>query len=362
MFIHAATSMGYRVDVLTDEPDSPAAQIANRVVVGAYTDVDSVARLAKHVRAVTVEFENVSAEAAEAARGFAPLRPGSLALATSQHRLAEKRFLRQLGIPTAPFAAVVSEETGKQAIELIGAPGVLKTASSGYDGKGQIRIDHAEQLLAAWETLRRVECCYEGLIDFECELSMVAARGVSGDFRDWGLMHNDHASHILDMTTAPYGQEQLTLAAREMVRSLSEALDYIGVFCVEFFLTENGQLLVNEMAPRPHNSGHLTIEACVTSQFEQQVRAVCGLPLGDTRFHSPAAMANLLGDAWQMGEPRFDSLLSDPNIKLHLYGKHEARPGRKMGHITALGPTTQHARAAVMAARERCRGGVASSS
>ncbi len=230
---------------------------------------------------------------------------------------------------------------------------MLKTAAFGYDGKGQVKIDSPDQTAAAWAAIGQQPAILESFIDFEREVSVVAARGVDGSFAHFGVMENSHADHILDITVAP---ADISPAAAERAvahtRTIMEKLDVVGVLCVEFFLTWDEHLLINEIAPRPHNSGHLTVDACVTDQFEQQLRAVCGLPLGSTDYHRPAAMANLLGDLWASGEPNWAAALAFPNVKLHLYGKTDPRPGRKMGHLTATGATSEEARTAVMMARK----------
>jgi 5-(carboxyamino)imidazole ribonucleotide synthase len=238
------------------------------------------------------------------------------------------------------------------ALAELGLPAILKTAGFGYDGKGQVMIRDLSEAPSAFASMNGAESVLEEFIDFECELSVVAARGVDGNYADYGAVRNVHARHILDITTAPAEiDEQLNREAADIARGVLEKLDVVGVLCVEFFLTKSGKLLINELAPRPHNSGHFTFDACVTSQFEQQLRAVCGLPLGSTDRYKPAAMVNLLGDLWRSGEPHWAKACAFPNVKLHLYGKLEPRPGRKMGHLTALADTAAEARAAALAAR-----------
>ncbi|MBE2239030.1 MAG: 5-(carboxyamino)imidazole ribonucleotide synthase, partial [Caldilineaceae bacterium] len=273
-------------------------------------------------------------------------------LHTTQQRLREKRFLAGAALPVTPFAAVTTEADLHASIAQIGAPAVLKTAAFGYDGKGQARIDEAAQALAAWESIGRQAAILEGFVDFEREVSVVAARGVDGTFAHWGVIENVHRNHILDVSVAPAAVDPRVAAdAVELARTVLAQLDVVGVLCVEMFLDRRDRLLINELAPRPHNSGHLTIEAAATSQFEQQARAICGLPLGATELLRPAAMANLLGDLWEAGEPNWAAALAVPGVKLHLYGKEAPRAGRKMGHLTALAGTIEAARAKVVQAR-----------
>jgi 5-(carboxyamino)imidazole ribonucleotide synthase len=301
---------------------------------------------------VTVEFENIPAAALEVLSAAVPVRPAASALQTTQNRLREKLFLRRHGLPHAPFVAVDGPEELAGALELTGLPAVLKTAGFGYDGKGQLLLRSEADLPAARELLVRQACVLEAFVSFRREVSVVLACNGS-ETLDYGVLENQHAQHILDVTTTPGPQaDPAARGAVALARKIAAALDYRGLLCVEFFETQAGELLVNEIAPRAHNSGHLTIEASVTGQFEQQVRAVCGLPLGSTAFRAAAAMANLLGDVWAAGTPDWQAALADPAVKLHLYGKEEARAGRKMGHLTALGATAGEAAAKVRAARE----------
>ncbi|HUP64253.1 MAG TPA: 5-(carboxyamino)imidazole ribonucleotide synthase, partial [Thermoanaerobaculia bacterium] len=346
MLALAARRMGYRIHVFSPDRDSPAGQVADRETQSAYEDLDAVTAFARGVDVITLEFENVSYETIEAAARFVAVRPGASIIRISQNRIREKTFLRDAGLPTAPFTAVRANEDLPKAAETISGPAILKTASLGYDGKGQARIDRADQLPAAWERLAGKEAILEQFVDFEREVSVVAARGIDGSFAHWGVIENDHVNHILDISTSPAEvDDRVAAKAIELARAVLEKLDVIGVLCVEMFVTPRGEILINELAPRPHNSGHLTIEASVTSQFEQQARAVCGLSLGSTELLHPAAMANLLGDVWENGEPAWDRALTIPGVTLHLYGKKEPRPGRKMGHLTAVGSSRQEARA-----------------
>ncbi len=353
MFAIAARRMGYRVHTFSPDSDTPTGQVADREYERAYDDLDAVREFARNVAVVTFEFENVPAEAVEAAAALAPVRPSGAALYTTQHRLREKTFLGARGFPVAPFRHVNSPEALAAALAEIGFPAVLKTAGFGYDGKGQTRIDSAGEAGAAFDALGGQEGVLEAFVDFEREVSVVAARGQGGEFAHYGVVENTHSRHILDLSVAPARvAEEVAREAVSIARAVLEELDVVGVTCVEFFLTAEGRLLVNELAPRPHNSGHFTFDASLTSQFEQQLRAVCGLPLGSTELLRPAAMANLLGDLWQAGEPDWRAAAAFPNVKLHLYGKTAPRPGRKMGHLTALAPTPEEAARAALAARE----------
>jgi 5-(carboxyamino)imidazole ribonucleotide synthase len=354
MFAISARRMGYRVRTLSPERDTPTGQIADVEIDAPYDDLDAVRAFARGVSVVTFEFENVPADTAAAAAEFAPVRPAGSVLHTTQHRLREKTFLARHGIPTTNFAAVNNREELAAAVKKIGLPAVLKTAAFGYDGKGQQTLrtpaDVAAISSGPWKT---GECIYEGFVDFEREISVVAARGEDGEFAHFGAIENTHKNHILDLSVAPADVPPAVAAeAVEIARTILSALEVVGVLCVEMFLARDGKLLVNELAPRPHNSGHLTIDAFATSQFEQQLRAVCGLPLGSTRLLRPAAMANLLGDLWEPGEPNWPAACAIPEVHLHLYGKADPRLGRKMGHLTATADTPAQAAAVVRRARE----------
>jgi 5-(carboxyamino)imidazole ribonucleotide synthase len=353
MFAIAARRMGYRVHTFSPDSDTPTGQVADKEYEHAYDDLDAVREFARGVEVVTFEFENVPAAAVEAAAGLAPVRPDGSVLYTTQHRLREKTFLNAHGFPVAPFRHVRGIEDLNAALAELGLPAVLKTAGFGYDGKGQTRINSIEDSPTAFEALRGQEGVVEAFVDFEREVSVVAARGQGGEFTHYGVVENTHSRHILDLSVAPARVEEATAReAVEIARAVLEELEVVGVTCVEFFLTRDGRLLVNELAPRPHNSGHFTFDACVTSQFEQQLRAVCNLPLGSTELLRPAAMANLLGDLWREREPDWRAAAAFPNVKLHLYGKTEARAGRKMGHLTALAPTPEEAARCALAARD----------
>lgn len=352
MFAIAARRMGYRVHTFSPDTDTPTGQVADVEVTAPYEDLDAVRAFARAVSVVTFEFENVPASTAAAAAERAPVRPGGHVLHTTQQRLREKEFLARAGLPLAPFVPVRSFAELEQAIERLGTPAVLKQAAWGYDGKGQVWVDHPEEADAAWAVVGETESVLEAAVTFEREVSVVAARGADGSFAHFGAIENEHRDQVLDVSVSPAVlPEGLAARAVEIARAVMETLDVVGVLCVELFVAE-GRLLVNELAPRPHNSGHLTFDACVTSQFEQQLRAVCGLPLGSTETLRPAAMANLLGGLWRDGEPDWAAACAFPDVKVHLYGKGEARPGRKMGHLVAMAPTPHLARQRVLAARE----------
>ena len=352
MFAIAARRMGYRVHTFSPDQDTPTGQVADVEVVAPYDDLDAVANFASRVSVVTFEFENVPAPTAQAAARRAPVRPDGAILHTTQQRIREKSFLTRTGLPTTPYREVRSLEDLERAIAELGCPAVLKTAAFGYDGKGQFRIDAPGREAEAWNAIGRQEAVLEAFIDFEREISVVAARGENGQFVHYGAIENQHSRHILDISIAPARvPPEIAREAVEMAHCVLEQLGVVGVLCVEFFVTRAGKLLINELAPRPHNSGHLTVDACVTSQFEQQLRAVCGLQLGSTAMHRPAAMANLLGDLWVNGEPDWLAACAFPDVKLHLYGKLEPRPGRKMGHLTALNHDSEQAYRTVVEAR-----------
>jgi len=352
MFALEARKMGYRVHTFSPDTDTPTGQIADYEICAAYEDLDAVRRFAESVDVVTFEFENVPSVCIETASRFVEVHPKGEILHTTQNRLREKTFLRRSGFPHADFRHIATLEDLKKAITEIGLPCVLKTAGFGYDGKGQTKINSPNDIEKAFANLKNQDAVLESFVEFEKEVSVVAVRDAKGNFAHYGVIENEHANHILDVSFAPaFCSDKVFNEAVEIARSVAETLDYVGTLCVEFFLTKDEKLLINELAPRPHNSGHLTFDACVTSQFEQQLRAVCGLPLGSTEFLRPAAMANLLGDVWQNGEPDWSQALQFPELKLHLYGKAEARKGRKMGHLTAFGQTAQQATETVRGVR-----------
>jgi len=353
MFAIAARRMGYRVHTLSPDEDTPTGQVADVEVKASYDDLDAVSSFARGVSVVTFEFENVPAPAADAAAHCAPVRPSGAILHTTQQRIREKSFLTNAGLPTTPYREVRSLDALNRALADLGCPAVLKTAAFGYDGKGQFRIDSVDRAPEAWAAIGKQEAVLEAFIDFDHEISVVAVRGAGGEFVHYGAIENQHSRHILDVSIAPARvSPKVAHEAVELARCVLEKLNVVGVLCVEFFVTRDESLMINELAPRPHNSGHLTVDACVTSQFEQQLRAVCGLPLGSTEMHRPAAMANLLGDLWSNGEPDWRAALAFPDVKLHLYGKLDPRPGRKMGHLTALNHNPEEAYRTVLRARD----------
>lgn len=344
MFAIEARKMGYRVHTFSPDSDTPTGQVADFETAASYDDLDAVGEFARSVDVVTFEFENVPSQTVETAARFVPVHPKGEILHITQNRLREKTFLLQNGFPVTPFRHIRTLDDLKKGGGELGFPCILKTAGFGYDGKGQAKIRSADDIESAFAGLGNNEAVLEAFVDFEKEVSVVCARDAAGDFAHYGVIENSHASHILDISFAPaLVPEKVYANAVEITQSIAERLGYVGTLCVEFFLARGEKLIVNELAPRPHNSGHLTIDACVTSQFEQQLRAVCGLPLGSSEFLRPASMANLLGDIWTHGEPDWAAALTDPRVKLHLYGKQEARKGRKMGHLTALADSAPEA-------------------
>lgn len=371
MFAIAARRMGYRVHALDPAPDGPTGQVADVEWSAPYDDIDTARKLAQAVDVVTFEFENIPYETLQAVAEIVPVHPAPLVLDTTRHRLREKIFLSTHGFPVAPFRAVSNVDELSQAVVALGTPAVLKTATFGYDGKGQSKLGSAADAPAAWSALTRALGGQMGVLEawvpFTRELSVVVARSITGQICCFDVAENLHTNHILDLTVVPARISQATRkAATDLAVSIARSLDVCGVLAVELFHvddgTPEGRLIVNELAPRPHNSGHFSLDACLTSQFEQQLRAVCHLPLGDAQLLRPAAMANLLGDLWgepgapSSAEPAWAAALSDPSVTLHLYGKTEARPGRKMGHLTALSDTPESALAKVSAARARLAG------
>lgn len=352
MFAIAARRMGYRVHTFSPDYDTPTGQVADKETQAAYEDLDAVRDFARQVDVITFEFENIPTAAVEAAAGIAPVRPDGAVLYTTQNRLREKMFLASAGFPVAPFRAVRSLAELNEALVELGPPAVLKTAGWGYDGKGQSKIMTLAEAPAAWQAVASNEAVVEKFVDFECEVSVVAARSLAGDPAEYDTIANTHVNHILDMSSAPAGiPPKVAREAVAMARAVLETLEVVGVLCVEFFVTRQGGLVINELAPRPHNSGHLTFDACITSQFEQQLRAICGLSLGSTELVRPAAMANLLGDLWHAGTPNWAAACRFEQVKLHLYGKETPRPGRKMGHLTVLAESADRAVETVLAAR-----------
>lgn len=353
MFAIAARRMGYRVHSFDPTGDCPAGQVADVEVNAAYDDIDAALRFASLVDVVTFEFENIPAETLSAVNQIKPVYPSPEVLHICRHRLREKDFLSSKGFPVANYRAIHNAEELRQAINDIGLPCVLKTAAFGYDGKGQVRIQSVDDVASAWESLKQPVGVLEAFVQFEREISVICARSFDGKMVCFPPAENDHSRHILDVTTVPANispaveKDALTLA-----QAIAESLEVIGLLTVEMFQLSDGSLIVNELAPRPHNSGHFSFDASLTSQFEQQLRAVCGLPLGNVDLLRPVAMANLLGDLWEQGEPNWAAALRFPEVKLHLYGKRQPRPGRKMGHLTALAETAATANEIVLRARK----------
>jgi 5-(carboxyamino)imidazole ribonucleotide synthase len=353
MFAIAARRMGYRIHTFSPEEDTPTGQVADLEVTASYEDLDALRTFARGVDVVTFEFENVPIEAIDAIEELAPVRPSGVALHTAQQRAREKTFLADRGIPTAAFARAATLDELWDAVARIGTPAVIKTAAYGYDGKGQHTVTTPADVEHIWTAIGHQEAVVEKLISLQAEISVVAARGLDGEISEYPAFENRHRYHILDVTTVPAAiAPPIAAQAADIVRDILHELQYIGVLCVEFFVSTDNELLVNELAPRPHNSGHLTFDAAITSQFEQQVRAICGLPLGSVEIPRPAAMANVLGDLWIDGEPNWAAACRFTDVKLHLYGKTDPRPGRKMGHLTATGRTVQEAQDRVLAARD----------
>lgn len=354
MFAIEARKMGYRVHTFSPDSDTPTGHISDMETTASYRDLDAVRKFAAAVDVVTFEFENVPATTVEASAEFVNTHPRGEILHTTQNRLREKTFLSTNGFPVAPFRHIKVIDDLYGATVEIGFPCVLKTAGFGYDGKGQSKLKQPDDIESSFSAMKGNEAVLEAFIEFEKEVSVVCARGQDGSFGHYGVIENEHQNHILDVSFAPGSvSEMVAFEAVEIARSIAAAFAYVGTMCVEFFVTKDEKLIVNEIAPRPHNSGHLTFGPCVTSQFEQQVRAVCGLPLGSTEFYRPAAMANLLGDVWDKGEPNWAAALAMPDVQLHLYGKSDPRPGRKMGHITGTAKTAQESAERVVAARNR---------
>jgi len=354
MFTVAAKTMGYGVTVLDPDPDAPAARFADVHLCQAFDDEVALAEMASTCAAVTTEFENVNADSMRwlAARGV-PMSPSGDCVAIAQDRIAEKTFINEAGLATAPFLAVhtMADLDGDLSAYL---PGILKTARLGYDGKGQIRVKTAEEARAAFASVNAA-CVLEKMLPLLCEVSVIVTRTRAGEKVCFPVAENEHAGGILDVSIVPARiKSEITERAQAMALQLAEKLNYVGVLAVEFFVLEGDALVINEIAPRPHNSGHYTLDATLTSQFEQQVRAMCGLYPGKTDLVSPVVMLNLLGDVWHEdgSEPNWEILLTAPNAKLHLYGKKEARKGRKMGHYNVLGETADKALQQARAIRE----------
>jgi len=334
MLAQAANRLGYRVQIFEPQEDCPAGAAAYREVNAPYEDLAALTDFARGCDVITFEFENVPAASLQAIESLAVLRPHWNVLWTSQNRSREKRWLRDNGFPHAKFAEGTDVAAG---IRDVGVPCVVKTADFGYDGKGQLKVMTEADIPAAVQKFAGQAVVIEQFVDFACEVSAVVARSPNAAVRVFPIAENIHTNHILDFSIVPARVAPAVAAAAEkLARLIAEKINLVGVMGVEFFVTKAGEVLVNELAPRTHNSGHWTLDACMTSQFEQQVRAICGLPLGAVTLQSPVVMVNILGDAWAQGEPSWDALLAQPNVRLHLYGKTDPRPGRKMGHFTVL--------------------------
>lgn len=362
MLAMEARRSGYRVAVLTDEARGcPAGQWADAEFNGSYTDRALLERFLAEADVVTAEFENIPDECLRAVEAVKPLRPGRRAIYTAQHREREKLFLRERGIACAPFRIVENLGELEQAVAELGRPCVIKTAAFGYDGKGQAKVTAETDLVEAWRAFEGAHAVVEQWVPFVMEVSVVGARAVDGSTAVHGVVENEHADHILDVSIAPARVEaEVAAEALKLWEAVAAGLDYVGTMAVEMFVTAGGGVMVNEIAPRPHNSGHLTIDLCRTNQFQQQLRAVCGLPLGDGGLHTPGVMVNLLGDVWPGPEehPDWSAVLEHPRAKLHLYGKASARAKRKMGHFTVHGADAATALEEAREAQARLRGGV----
>jgi 5-(carboxyamino)imidazole ribonucleotide synthase len=350
-FVIAAHEMGYQVTVLDPSKDSPAGKIADVHLCADYDDADALARMAETCAAVTTEFENVPAKTLETLAEATTVRPSAASVSIAQDRIVEKTFIKDAGLPVAPFVTVKQQDDlPEDGSELY--PAILKVARFGYDGKGQARVKNKAEALAAFETFKHAACVLEKMMPLDLEVSVVLVRDADGQMVSFPTVENQHLNGILDISIAPARcSEVLKANAQELAKKLAQSLDYVGVLAVEFFVVDS-KLLVNEIAPRPHNSGHYTIDACVNNQFEQQVRALVGLPIGSTGLHSHAVMVNILGDSWVNGaEPVWQRALAHDHLKLHLYGKPEARKGRKMGHFTVIDKDTKAALNAALIAR-----------
>jgi 5-(carboxyamino)imidazole ribonucleotide synthase len=355
MFALQARTMGYKVVVLDPDPHSPAGAVADRQIRAGYDDDCALAELAASCQAITTEFENVPAKTLETLSRSSLVRPPVQAVATAQDRLAEKTFLRQHGIPTATFHPVRDRRELTTALATVPRPALLKTSRLGYDGKGQASVETEADAVSGFERFGSVSCILEERVPLDCELSVIVARGADGEVATFPVAENTHRNGILETSVVPARiGDALAKTARDLTMQVAEAMSYVGVLGVELFVV-GGRLLVNEMAPRPHNSGHYTIDACTADQFEQQIRALCGLPLARPALLSPVTMINLLGDLWNGGEPRWEEALKRPGVRLHLYGKAEARPGRKMGHLNCFAPDADRALALALETRDALR-------
>lgn len=350
MFTTAARILGYKVIILEPDPHSPAAHFADEHIEAPYDDEEALVLLGGKCDVITTEFENIPAESLNMLSQFCPVHPGAAAVKMAQDRIVEKAFIQECGLRPAPYGVINTQSDIAEAVKKVSFPAILKTARFGYDGKGQHLVNTPDELETAFKATGQVACVLEQRIDLDCEISVILGRDANGESRCFPVAENIHRDGILFQSLVPARiNESIAMAAQTATKRIADRLDYIGVLAVEFFVTKQGELLVNEMAPRTHNSGHYTLDACITSQFEQQVRMVCGLPFGDTDLLSPVVMTNMLGDLWRREEegkerkkeqdqchPNWMVLFQSPSSKLHLYGKQEARKGRKMGHYCTL--------------------------
>lgn len=349
MFTIAARNMGYKVIVLEPDVSSPAGQLADKHIIAAYDDADALAQMSDECDVITTEFENIPADVLNKLAESVPVHPSADAVEKAQDRIVEKAFILSCGLLPVPYGIINTQSDIVEAVKDITFPAILKTARFGYDGKGQQTINSANDVEAAFKEAGQVPCVLEQRIDLDCEISVVLGRNQHGDSHSFPVAENIHRDGILYQSICPANvDENIITAAQAAAKRLADKLDYIGVLAVEFFVTKQGELLVNEMAPRTHNSGHFTIDACLTSQFEQQVRMICGLPFGDSKLLIPVVMTNMLGDLWinksdVMSQPKWQSILENNSSKLHLYGKAEARKGRKMGHYCTMADSTEDA-------------------
>jgi 5-(carboxyamino)imidazole ribonucleotide synthase len=352
MFAIAARRMGYRVHTFSPDEDTPTGQLADREVAASYDAEAAVRDFARGLDVLTFEFENIPSQTIAWAAEHCEVRPSGRVLQICQHRLREKLFLLGAGLPLPRFEQIESEGDLIDAVAKLGVPAVLKTAAFGYDGKGQTKIDEHTDLKATWAQYKGAPAVLEAWVPFEHEISVIVGRSVNGQMVSYPVCENRHSRHILDLTLVPAAIDvEVAGRARQLAGTVAEELGLIGLLAVEMFVLADGAILINELAPRPHNSGHFSFDACITSQFEQQLRAVCGLPLGSGELLRPCAMANLLGDLWVDGEPNWAAAAAFPDVKIHLYGKAGARPGRKMGHLVAFGTTPTEAAERAVAAR-----------
>ncbi|MCC6318378.1 MAG: 5-(carboxyamino)imidazole ribonucleotide synthase [Gemmatimonadaceae bacterium] len=351
----AARTLGYDVHVLDPDPHCSARDIASHLITARFDDADAAAELARRAHVVTLEIEQIARPALDAVAAIAPLHPSPDAVFTIQDRIRQRTWLDRHAIPVGPFRAVSTADECAAAVAALG-PSICKAPMGGYDGRGQVRVRTPQEARAAFETLGSGRCLVEQFLPLDLELSVLVARRTDGTSAVYPPAVNHHVAGVLDWSVCPGPLPAPVVAhAQQIGRAIADTLNVVGLIACELFLTTDGRLLVNELAPRPHNTYHHTERGCSTSQFEQLVRAVCGLPLGETRSTTPAAIANLLGDLWQGGPPAYDRALAVPDVRLHLYGKTSARPGRKMGHLSAVASSVDEARERVLKAREQMR-------